>query len=241
MGGGPKLFETPPPAPLFPNVTNEYKDVTSGQGLESINQILRPGGQGVTGRETTQLDYKGGAPTDFGYSVDVDAKRIADVLEAGRRRQVDRGRSNVLESFGQMGLRSSSPAVQGMVDYEAQVARDYLGELQRLELGLVPHKLTEASERAGLAEAEKDRGFQALLTQAGLTEQGTVDRANLAEASKGRELNVAFTWLAALADMGMSFYSTKALINTPSILQQIMGGAQAAADIASVYVAGKGG
>ena len=132
MGGGPKLFDTPPPAPLFQKQTEQFKGAVSGQGLETIGKTLKP-------QEATQLDYKGGDPTELGYSVDFDAKRMADVLEAGRARDVHLG----------------------------------------------------------------------------------------------------YTWLAALADMGMSYYSTKALVNTPSILQQIMGGAQAAADIASVYVAGK--
>ncbi|KKL69462.1 hypothetical protein LCGC14_2114730 [marine sediment metagenome] len=221
MGGGPKLFETPAPAPISPEVTTEYKDLISGQGLETIGKTLKP-------QEATQLDYKGGDPTELGYSVDFDAKRMADVLEAGRRRQTERGRTNVLGAFAGMGLRASSSAVQGMVDYEAQVARDYLSQLQQLELGLVPHRLAEAGARAGLEEAEKGRGFQALLTQADLTEAG-----------RARDVHLGYTWLAALADMGMSYYSTKALVNTPSILQQIMGGAQAAADIASVYVAGK--
>ena len=212
MGGGPELFDVPPPKPMFPGATKEYKNLVSGQGLETIGKTLRPG-------EATELGY---TPDESGYSVDFDAKRMADVLEAGRSRQVARGRSNVLESFGQMGLRSSSPAVQGLVDYEAEVAKTYLGELQRLELGLVPLRLEES-------EAEKTRGFQALLAQAGLTEAGKI-----------RDVNIGFTWLAALSDMGLSFYSSKALVNRPSILQQIMGGAQAAMDIASTYLSFKG-
>src|SRR5207302_7984609 len=92
FGGGTDLSlkRIPPPAPLYPGIAQQFQQFASTIGPQA--------GQGLSEAITT------GFPTDVGPAY--------EAMVAANRRQVAIGEQNLLENFGQMGLRHSSSALQ---------------------------------------------------------------------------------------------------------------------------------
>lgn len=107
MGGATspstKLVKTPPPAPLYPGLSQQYQGMLQTMGPDV----------GRTLGET----MKTGLPTNVGPAF--------EAMKAARERGTAQGRANVVESYGAAGLRYGSPLAQGLADYELQSQKDF--------------------------------------------------------------------------------------------------------------------
>lgn len=122
-----KLVSTPPPASQYPGIANSF---------QSMMQGLSGGTQGTMSEMLST-----GAPTNIGPAY--------EAMLAASKRQTDIGRQNLLESFGQMGLRNSSSAESAAVDYESQVAKDFASILSQYTMGA---QESAAGRRLGAAQ-----------------------------------------------------------------------------------------
>jgi hypothetical protein len=122
MGGATapstKLVNTPPPGQLYPNISQQFQSMVAGG----------PGAPGLGPQSASSLSsfMQTGNPTDVGPAY--------EAMVAASKRQVGIGEQNLLESFGQMGLRSSSSAMQADVDYQSQVSKDFADILSKYTL-----------------------------------------------------------------------------------------------------------
>jgi hypothetical protein len=93
-GGGTSVTPIAPPAPLFPGITNAFKNNTSlgTAGAKSLNDI-------VSGADLSKL-----------------FKQISDANQY----QMKTDEASLKEAFGQSGLRYSSSMMKSMTDYHLQ-------------------------------------------------------------------------------------------------------------------------
>lgn len=103
MSPSAKLINTPPPGNTYPGVAQSFQSMLQTQGPQA--------------GQTLGEAMKTGLPTDVGPAF--------QAMLTSQKGRVDQGRQNVLESFGQMGMRHSSNAIQGAVNYESQTNKDF--------------------------------------------------------------------------------------------------------------------
>jgi hypothetical protein len=98
--GGPKVTQTPAPAPLFPGVSNTFVNALQSSG--------------ITGTSFGTLNQAAatGLPTDVGPAF--------EALKASMARGTDEARTNLKEKYGFSGLSGGSDLEKGAVDFEAQ-------------------------------------------------------------------------------------------------------------------------
>ena len=106
MGGATKpstkLVKTPPPASLYPKISNQYQGMLQTMGPQ-IGQTLG---------EAMQT----GLPTDVGPAF--------QALQMARQRGHQQGQSNILEAYGASGNRYGSGVQTALSDYELQSQKD---------------------------------------------------------------------------------------------------------------------
>ncbi len=133
--GGPTVTKTPPPAPLFPGMQQDY-----------INQLKS---SGVTGSSFNTLNQAAqtGLPTDVGPAF--------DAMKASMQHGISEGRANLIENFGVKGLRSGSNVMQAGSDFEAQTQTNFANILaqytQQASEAAANRRVGAAGVGAGLA------------------------------------------------------------------------------------------
>jgi hypothetical protein len=101
----PRAVPVPPPNALFPGMQNSYLNDLTASGVQpqsfgTISEAARTG-------------------------LPVDQGNFFDALKSSMGRSQDEGRANLIEKYGFMGLRSSTPLMNAAVDYESQTTKDF--------------------------------------------------------------------------------------------------------------------
>lgn len=123
-----RMVDSPRPQAVFPGMQESYlNDLrTSGVGTASL--------QGLA---------------SLAQSPDVGP--LFDATKASMQRQIDQGRTNLIEQYGVKGLRHSGSMLQAGVDYESQTAADLNSLLANYTLQARGQQLQAAGMGAGLA------------------------------------------------------------------------------------------
>lgn len=101
----PKNVAVPPPNALFPGMQTSYFNDLQASGVQpqsfgTISEAARTG-------------------------MPVDQGQFFDALKSSMGRSQDQGRANLIEKYGFMGLRNSTPLMNAAVDYESQTTKDF--------------------------------------------------------------------------------------------------------------------
>lgn len=146
FSGGTKLNLTPipPPGNQYPGVANDYQTFLrtySSQAGTTMGDMM-----------------KTGMPTNVGPAY--------EAMVAAHQRQTNQGEQNLLESFGQMGLRHSSNAMSADVDYQSQVSKDFAS--------ILADYTRQSSEAAAGRQLSSSEFFSTLFQDAGRATYPTV-------------------------------------------------------------------
>lgn len=145
MGGATSpstsLVSLPAPGMQNPGIAANYNQMVQGYNPGTGG----PQGVGPTSLNTLSSMATTGNPTDVGPAY--------QAMVSANQRQVKAGESNLLESFGQMGLRNSSSAMTADVDYQSNVATQFANILSQYTMQSQESASQRQLQAAGLGSS----------------------------------------------------------------------------------------